>query len=255
MFFDSLTHFLPKKKKKKKKKRFLTEQGYLHNTLPDDYLNTPPADMASALANQALLGEIIAEEGKRDGKYGVEKFIAEVVGEVHEVVDGLKEEMELMIGKKWEKLLLELGWDGVGGDGGETMKRDYEYLVKMKEMDEEIGKEKREGVREKKKIELSVVVPAAGLVMARFHVYNCELNTAISHWDMEERKSKERGEVEMAEKDGEKKEETEPVKVIKEEKSVWKTSSSLRLSKFKEKGEGDIPHSKHRKEGEGKKCT
>ena len=169
-----------------KTNRFLTEHGYVHNTLPDDYLNTPPDDMDSVFANQTLLGEIIAEEGEKKGNYGVE----EVVGEVYEVVDGLKEEMGFMLEKKWAGLPLGVGWEGGGGggtdieleEGGEIMKRDYDYLVKMKKMDEEIEQAKKDGTREKKKLEMSDVVPVAGLVMARFHVYNCELNTATDHW-------------------------------------------------------------------------
>ena len=37
------------------------------------------------------------------------------------------------------------------------------------------------------------MVPVAGLVMARFHMYNCELNTAIELWkvtEMQDRKLK-----------------------------------------------------------------
>ena len=193
-----------------KTNRFLTEHGYVHNTLPDDYLNTPPDDMDSVFANQTLLGEIIAEEGEKKGNYGVEKLVEEVVGEVYEVVDGLKEEMGFMLEKKWAGLPLGVGWEGGGGggtdieleEGGEIMKRDYDYLVKMKKMDEEIEQAKKDGTREKKKLEMSDVVPVAGLVMARFHVYNCELNTATDHWtkmgEMAEKRS--RKELELGKK-------------------------------------------------------
>ena len=155
--------------------------------------------MTSANANEALLGDIIGEEGQMDGKYGVEKLVEEIVGEVYKKVDSLKEEMEFMLEKKWIGLPLEVGWGGEGerdsgdeeGDvelveGGEVMKRDHEYLVKMKEMDEKISEAKREGKMEKKQLELSDVVPVAGLVMARFHVKNCELGTAIGHWKKKE---------------------------------------------------------------------
>ena len=169
--------------------RFLTDKGYAHDTLPEDYLNTPPSNMDSVLANATLLKNIIGEEGEKDGTYGVEKLVEEVVEEVYEKVDSLREEMEFMLEKKWVGLPLEIGWEegGEQGDieleeGGEIMKRDHEYLVRMKEMDEKIAEEKREGMTEKKKLELSDVVPVAGLVMARFHVHNCELSTVIEHW-------------------------------------------------------------------------
>ena len=145
--------------------------------------------MTNVHVNHVLLGEIIEEEGKKEGKYGVEKLVEEVVGEVYEKVDSLMEEMEFMLEKKWAGLPLEIGWGGEeegederGQDEREVMKGDHKYLVKMKEMDEKIAEAKREGKMEKKKLELSDVVPVAGLVMARFHVKNCELNTAIQHW-------------------------------------------------------------------------
>jgi len=41
--------------------------------------------------------------------------------------------------------------------------------------------------------QVSDVVPVAGLVMARFHIHSCELETAIWHWEKKaEMKEKER---------------------------------------------------------------
>ena len=54
----------------------------------------------------------------------------------------------------------------------EAVKKDYEYLKKMKEMDMKIsnaekgGEEGEEGQR--KKLEMTDVVPVGGLIMARF---------------------------------------------------------------------------------------
>ena len=200
--------------------------------------------MASVLSNQSLLQKIIEEEeeeeeggGKREKgegegeegegegrigegeeneekkeekrKYGVEKFVGEVVTEVYEVVDGLREEIEFMLEKKWKGIRNKMGWgeEGEGGKEGEVMKRDYEYLVKMKEMDEKIKREQIEGKREKRGLELSTVVPVAGLVMARFHVYNCEINTAIEHWEMVEGKKEREMRRESEEGEGERREE------------------------------------------------
>ena len=166
---------------------FLTEKGYIHNTFPDDYLSSPPPSMPPVLTNQALLREIFKEEGEKEGKYGLELLVRDVVGEVYEVVDGLMEEMEF--------LLEGGGWEGDGGRG-EGLRRDYEYLVKMKEMDREIEKRKKEGRGEKKKgLVISEVVPVAGLVMARLHVYNCEVNTVVGHWG-EKKEGGEEGEEE-----------------------------------------------------------
>ena len=176
--------------------------------------------MASVVANQALLTKIIAEgdgggneEGgdrEKERKYGVDELLGEVVGEVYEVVDGLREEMEFMLEEKWVGLPLggEVEWGGEGEEVGEVMRRDYEYLVKMKEMDEEIQEKLREGGMEKKQLELSSVVPVSGLVMARFHVYNCELNTAIWHWETREKRT-ERKKKESESQDEEREEEND----------------------------------------------
>ena len=76
-----------------------------------------------------------------------------------------------------------------------TIKQDYEYLSKMKKMDEEIsnkrksgegegGKEGEEGEGGKKKgLVMTDVVPVAGLVMGRFYVVECENRTALEIWD------------------------------------------------------------------------
>ena len=77
-----------------------------------------------------------------------------------------------------------------------TLKRDHEYLVTMKEMDENIKKKRiaekdEEETKEgeggeggtKKGLEMTHVVPVAGLVMARFHIYECECLTALDLWD------------------------------------------------------------------------
>ena len=72
------------------------------------------------------------------GKYGVENLVDNVVKEVYEIIDNLKEEMEFILQKKWVGLPLEMegsfGGGGEGGleEGGERTKSDYEYLVKMK---------------------------------------------------------------------------------------------------------------------------
>ena len=195
--------------------------------------------MASVHKNHALLGEIIGEEGEKEGRFGVEKLVEEVVGEVYEKVDSLKEEMEFMLEKKWTGLPLEFGWEDVGEEGGAIMERDHEYLVEMKEMDEEIVKVRREGKMEKKELELSDVVPVAGLVMARFHVKNCEINTAIGHWqkmeEMAERKLREEEEKEMKEK--KQREEKER----KEEEKEGEAQGREKEGKRSHEGEGGVP--------------
>ena len=55
----------------------------------------------------------------------------------------------------------------------EPVKKDYEYLKKMQEMDMEISlrEEKDEGSEGKKGLEMTDVVPVGGLIMARFFFF------------------------------------------------------------------------------------
>ena len=68
--------------------------------------------------------------------------------------------------------------------------KDLQYLVEMKEMDEEILRKRRDGVCETSRIVMSSVVPIAGLIMARFHMYECELKTSIEIWGQKGEKVK-----------------------------------------------------------------
>ena len=75
-----------------------------------------------------------------------------------------------------------------------AVQKDYEYLTKMKLMDKEIIKKRKrekkgkkgdegEGEREREgKFEMTDVVPVAGLIMARFTMYECEYLTALELW-------------------------------------------------------------------------
>ena len=103
--------------------------------------------------------------------------------------------------EKW-KIILEVRENGEGaeemtGEGAEDkdekeerlermmggMLKDYEYLKKMKKMDMEIQEQARAEEEERRmRVEMSDVVPVAGLVMARFHMYENELLTAVDMW-------------------------------------------------------------------------
>jgi hypothetical protein len=62
------------------------------------------------------------------------------------------------------------------------MKNELEYLLKMKEMDNDIIQKRKSGICEMSKVVMTSVVPISGLIMARFHMYECELKTSIEIW-------------------------------------------------------------------------
>ena len=93
------------------------------------------------------------------------------------------------------------GWlEKINKQALKTIQKDYEYLTKMKKMDEEISEKTRkrkmreeggggeeeegkEGGEKKKGLVMTDVVPVAGLVMGRFYVLECENKTALEIWD------------------------------------------------------------------------
>jgi len=52
----------------------------------------------------------------------------------------------------------------------------------MKEMDGKIREKWRKGLPELEKVEMSDVVPVAGLIQARFSILYCELQTVLDMW-------------------------------------------------------------------------
>ena len=72
--------------------------------------------------------------------------------------------------------LLEFGSFFLTSDSKQNLQNDFDYLMEMKAMDDEIMDEIRRGVREERKIEMSSVVPVSGLIMARF-----VLSFSLSH--------------------------------------------------------------------------
>lgn len=65
-----------------------------------------------------------------------------------------------------------------------SMEKDIEYLMKMKQMDVEIQERRASGnVEACGKMEMTDVVPIGGLIMARIHILECEMRTALEIWD------------------------------------------------------------------------
>ena len=96
------------------------------------------------------------------------------------MLDQLLEEIQYALSMKWVNYNLDIKYTA---KFLKELKKDYEYLLRVKEMDKEIDELRKENPGQvKKKLEMTDVVPVAGLIMARFHIYECECNTALEMW-------------------------------------------------------------------------
>jgi hypothetical protein len=105
----------------------------------------------------------------------LDELIVRVTTEVYTVLDEFIVDTEYVLNTKKA--------DGNYGEyqkHKESLEKDMDYLLRMKSMDEEIQKRRQSGeVESSGKLEMTDVVPIGGLVMARLHVLECELRTAI----------------------------------------------------------------------------
>ena len=183
--------------------------------IPSNYIDHPPDDLSEVSRCHILIRSIMQERTQE-----FEEFLEGVTSSVYNVLDELVNEMECAVSEEWRESVRESEWYRADAEarqwvdevvhtiqGGDEevigTRRDLEYLLKMKAMDEEIRR-KREEEREKERegrregegeaigekegergggrLEMTEVVPIAGLVMARFHLYDCELRTVLEIW-------------------------------------------------------------------------
>ena len=64
----------------------------------------------------------------------------------------------------------------------EFFEQDLNYLHEMKKMDNSIRERWAAGEKEAERLQMTSVVPMAGLVQARFSILECELRTALEMW-------------------------------------------------------------------------
>ena len=181
--------------------QFLKKRGFDLEALPPDYTDTPPKDISIVERNQQILMELLkvdedngdrgddgddGDDEKRDGESkhsdeSLDHFVDETVQRVYEKLDDLMSEMEFVLQRGWEFFILDEFRFEYSESDLDSLRKDYEYLKKVKAMDQQIKMEEKKG-KEKKRVEMSEVVPVAGLVMARFHIYDCEISTALDLW-------------------------------------------------------------------------
>jgi hypothetical protein len=157
--------------------KFLAEHGYNKDCLPDDYMNKAPKDLNDVKENLTLIQNLMVVTPNKLSD--LDELIVRVTTEVYTVLDEFIVDTEYVLNTK-----------KAGGNYGEyqknkeSLEKDMDYLLRMKSMDEEIQKRRQSGeIESSGKMEMTDVVPIGGLVMARLHVLECELRTAIEIWE------------------------------------------------------------------------
>ena len=144
------------------------------NCLPHNYTNVPPNDLSVVRGNLGLIQSLM-----RYDNVELDEMVSRVTKEVYCVLDELIAETEFVLqytssdestSEKHAKYKV-------------SVEKDVKYLMKMKAMDDEIQLRRARGDLEARELEMSDVVPISGLIMARLHVLECELRTAVEIWD------------------------------------------------------------------------
>ena len=116
-------------------------------------------------------------------------FVSGVKNEVYRVIDEFLEEVRQLFWVVFERPLGELKVEEVrdlveGGKGGEWavgLLNDVQHILEMKEMDVRIENE-REAVKGGESLEMSRVVPIAGIILSHFHMKEVELLNIKETW-------------------------------------------------------------------------
>ena len=159
----------------KKGDEYLATLNYKLDALPSNYTDVPPPSLEVVEKNREILLKVM--EG--DGVEGFDLFVEQTTAEVYQMVNQLMEEIEMVLKKEW----VDISRRATSTEERiVALQNDYEYLMKVKRMDQKIEEERKKGTRELKHLEMSDVVPVSGLIVARFHIYECECRTALDLW-------------------------------------------------------------------------
>jgi hypothetical protein len=161
---------------------FLESCGFLLGAIPENYLDVPPADFEAVKCNMQIVQNLMKVCGKPDDSKrwtNLDGFLDKVTIEVYEKVDKFISDLEFVVKCKWDEVEVEVI---ISDQQRDCLQKDLNYLLRMKDMDEAIKEMRRTGKMEEKKAVLSDVVPIGGLVMARFCILDCELQTIQMKW-------------------------------------------------------------------------
>jgi hypothetical protein len=175
---------------------FLVQRGFVLGVLPDNYTDyVSDLDVSKISSNLMVIEDVLSSECDE-----ARLFILQTTREIYSSLNILIADYAAIV--NWREDFLgqsdesvSFWWIDMSATEWARLKSDFAYLLEMKEMDEEIMSNIKNGVREERKIEMTAVVPVSGLIMARFHIIGCELRTALDIWTNARKKSSVRSEL------------------------------------------------------------
>ena len=156
---------------------FLAARGFLLDAVPPDYTDRPPEDMETVTVNLEIVTDAMKqiENGDRDA----EDFMRNITERVYVHLRKLLDEMKFVLAGQWTRCV-----DGIpfSDSQKERLQMDVDHLLAMEAKDREISESRDKGMRIYRPLEMSAIVPVAGLILARFHMNLCELSTVVELW-------------------------------------------------------------------------
>jgi hypothetical protein len=195
---------------------FLDRYGYKVDALPEYYTEQQPADLDVVEANIEIIQRIVKKDSSE-----FDDFIEMTRSEAYVLVDRLLSEIDFVLTRQGDWSVSDLC--ATTNQTAEwvqyrlnDVRKDFDYLLRMKEMDNVIQEKMRCGEMRGSKIELSDIVPISGLILSQFYMKEVELTTAMEKWApkkitrgsgerrREKRKEKRKGEEWRKEKESDK---------------------------------------------------
>lgn len=174
---------------------YLTKNGYDHSALPHDYISQPPTNVKRVIENLKIVESVLKSSTPE-----IRDFLLRVSREIYEKLNEFISEIRFILENQsiFEKLRIRVDFSSKESD---RLHSDLAYLLQMQKMDEEIDSRIQSGQFKVESIRLSDVVPVGGLIMARFHMCECELRTSLDLWGGEEGRAALRSEGEKEERE------------------------------------------------------
>ena len=152
----------------------LEEKGFRRDAIADNYTSQPPNDMGAVRKNAEIVQDCIDIDNVE-----TTVLVERITTEVYEVIDDFMENINVA---------LCIGVYSSDELQVKSLREDLGYLTRMKDMDEKIRVDRERGHLAPAALEMTDTVPIAGLVMARFHMMDCELRTVQDMWGFAKKK-------------------------------------------------------------------
>ena len=156
---------------------FLNARGFLIDAVPPDYTDRPPEDMETINVNLEIVRDVMKQI--ETGEADAESFMSDLTEKVYGHLTRLMEEMKYVLSDQWAYHVHDVT---LSDRDRSKIQLDLDHILAMEARDREILEDRKSGTRVYRPLEMSAVVPVAGLILARFHMNLCELTTVVELW-------------------------------------------------------------------------